>query len=184
MTFPKENNDRRANISAAADIFAEYGEFIFGIIFYKVHDKTLTEDLFQDFFLSLVDKPIPADVRNIKSYLYKSLKNDIIDAGRRTERYRSLKSDYAEYTDYFINNKSSRNAFKSEEQTDEIFELIGGNLKPSEARAITLRYKKNRSIGEIAKEMNVKKASVSMYICTGLKKLRRVLNVENSAKKP
>ena len=178
MALPSANNNDRANVKKAAGIFDEYGEFIFGIIFYKVHDKSLTEDLYQDFFLSLVSNPVPQDVRNIKSYLYKSLKNDVIDAGRRTERYRNLKSGYAEYTGYVINKKSSGNAFNSEERTDEIFELIGGNLKPSEARAITLRYKKDRSIGEIAKEMNVKKESVSRYICVGLDKLRRLLKVK------
>lgn len=178
MASPTENNKDRENVEKAAGVFEEYGEFIFGIIFYKVHDKSLTEDLYQDFFLSLVSNPVPPDVRNIKSYLYKSLRNDVIDAGRRTERYRNLKNGYAEYAGYVINKKTSRNAFISEERTDEIFELIGGNLKPSEVRAITLRYKKGRTIGEIAKEMNVKKESVSRYICVGLTKLRRLLNVK------
>jgi len=178
MALPNANNNDRVNVKKAGKIFEEYGEFIFGVILQKVQDKNLAEDLYQDFFLSLVSKPVPADVRNIKSYLYKSLKNDVIDAGRRTERYRNLKTGYAERTDYFINKKSSTNAFSSKERTDEIFELIGGNLTPSEARAITLRYKKDRSIGQIAKEMNVKKESVSRYICVGLDKLRRLLKVK------
>ncbi|MHC4740116.1 MAG: RNA polymerase sigma factor [Planctomycetota bacterium] len=178
MALPSAHNNDQANVKKAAGIFNEYGEFIFSVILYKVQDKTLAEDLYQDFFLSIVSNPVPPDVRNIKSYLYKSLKNDVIDAGRRTERYRNMKSGYAEYTGCVINKKSSRNAFNNEERTDEIFELIGGNLTPSEARAITLRYKKDRSIGEIAKEMNVKKESVSRYICVGLTKLRRLLNVK------
>jgi RNA polymerase sigma factor (sigma-70 family) len=178
MALPSAHNNDRANVKKAARIFDEYGEFIFSVILYKVQDKTLAEDLYQDFFLSIVSNPVPADVRNIKSYLYKSLKNDVIDASRRTERYRNMKSGYAEHTGYFINKKSSRNAFNNEERTDEIFELIGGNLTPSEARAITLRYKKDCSIGEIAKEMNVKKESVSRYICVGLTKLRQLLNVK------
>jgi len=178
MASPDENNNDRANVEKATRIFDEYGEFIFGVILSKVHDKNLAEDVYQDFFLSLVSRPITPDVRNIKSYLYKSLTNDIIDAGRKTERYHNLKNVYAEHTNYVVNKKRSRNALTNEGRTDEIFELIGGSLTPSEARAIALRYKKGRSIGEIAREMNVKKESVSRYLCVGLTKLRRLLNVE------
>jgi len=178
MPSPEENDNYRANVQKAAEIFDEYGEFILGVIILKVHDKNIAEDIYQDFFLSLVSRPVPPNVRNIKSYLYRSLTNDIIDAGRKNERYHNLKNVYAERTDYIVNKKRSRNALTHEGRTDKIFELIGGNLTPSEARAIALRYKKDQSIGEIAREMNVKKESVSRYICVGLTKLRRLLNVQ------
>lgn len=178
MPSPEENNNYRANTQKAAEIFDEYGKFILGVIISKVYDKSIAEDIYQDFFLSLVSRPIPPNVRNIKSYLYKSLTNDIIDAGRKTERYHNLKNVYADKADYIVNKKRSGNALTNEGRTDEIFELIGGSLTPSEARAIALRYKNDRTIGEIAREMNVKKESVSRYICVGLTKLRRLLNVE------
>ena len=119
MVSPTKNNNGRVNVEKAARIFDEYGEFIFGVILSKVQDKNLAEDLYQDFFLSLVSRPITPDVRNIKSYLYKSLTNDIIDAGRRTERYHNLKNVYADHTDYVVNKKRPRNALTNEERTDE-----------------------------------------------------------------
>ncbi|MHC4396539.1 MAG: RNA polymerase sigma factor [Planctomycetota bacterium] len=179
MTSPSSNTNDQANVSVATKIFAEYGGFIYGVIRYKVKDKALVDDLYQDFFLSLVSNPIPSSVRNIKSYLYRAVKNDIIDAGRKIERYRNLKNYYA--NNYPINKDSSKNAFINEERANEIFKLIGGKLTPSEARAITLRYKNDCSIKEVAQKMDVKKESVSRYICTGLNKIRRFLNVKRGS---
>lgn len=169
------------NGSFAAKIFAEYGDFIYGVIRYKVENEAQANDLYQDFFLSLVSNPIPAGVKNIKGYLYRAITNDIFDAGRRMERYKALMNKYADYLSFSINKGNSKNAFINKERTNQIFGLIEGYLSPSEAKAITLRYKNSCSIKEVAKEMDVKKESVSRYICTGLKKIRQLFKVKQGS---
>lgn len=178
MALLGANIDERANVSLAAKIFAEYGEFIYRVIRYKAKNETLADDLYQDFFLSLVSNPVPPGVKDIKRYFYKAINNDIIDASRRIKRYQNLKKNYAHYANYSINKNGSENAFINEGQINEIFELIGGKLTPREAKAITLRYKNDCSIEEVSQKMGVKKKSVSRYICTGLNKIRQLLNVK------
>jgi len=178
MQLPGKNSDDRANVDSAARVFAEYGDFIYAVIYHKIKDDNKANDLYQDFFLSLVSRPVPAHVQNVNSYLYKAIQNDIIDAGRRIQKYQTLMNKYAQYADFSINKNSSVNALDIKGQTDRIFKLIGGQLKPTEAKAIILRYKYNHSLEQVAQKMNVKKESVSRYVCTGLNKIRQSLRLK------
>ena len=162
------------NVNIAAKIFAEHADFIYAIIYRKVRNEAQADDLFQDFFLSLVSKPVPTGIKNIRSYLYRAITNDIIDANRRVKRYQTRIQRYAEVLNYVTNNNTPENALIVEEN-DKIFKLISRCLPSSEAQAITLRFKDNRDIEEVAAKMNVNKRSVSRYISVGLKKIRQFL---------
>jgi DNA-directed RNA polymerase specialized sigma24 family protein len=45
-------------------------------------------------------------------------------------------------------------------------------------KAILLRYRNQFEIEEVAREMSIKPRSVSRYISVGLKKIRRILNIQ------
>lgn len=181
MALPGTNSNNCAeNLSIAADIFAEYGGFIYNVIYSKTRNKAQTDDLYQDFFLSLVSKPPPVDIKNIKSYLYKAITNDIVDANRQVQRYQALMNKYADNLNLSINKPDSTDASTDEGSIKKVFSLIRGHLSPVEAKAITLRYNDNRSNEEIAKEIGAKKESVSRYICVGLKKIRQILAAEEN----
>ncbi|MGD8786184.1 MAG: sigma-70 family RNA polymerase sigma factor [Phycisphaerales bacterium] len=170
------DSEYRDNVSLATKVFAEYGDFIRAVICSKLKNKAQADDIFQDFFISLVNKPLPADVRNIKSYLYKAISNDVVDAARRTEKYQVQIHKYHKHQNYSVNKTSFGNAILGEEEElDKMFSLIKGRLRDSESQAIALRYKGHYSIKEVADKMGVKCTSVSRYISTGLKKMREFL---------
>ena len=170
------------NMDAAAEIFEDYGDFIRGVIRYQVRNNDQVDDLFQDFFLSLVAKPIPSSVQDIKSYLYRAITNDIIDVCRKVERYQAKVQRYSEQRGCFINKSSPENALIEEEQTDKMFELMKGRLSPREAQAISLRYKSNYNIKEVAVRMNVNDRTVSRYISVGLSRIRHFLMKKQGGK--
>lgn len=174
ITSPNTNTNNYANnVDIAARIFAEYGDFIYCIIRSEVKDEAQADDLYQDFFVSLVSNPVPVDAQNIKGYLYRAIINDIADAGRRTKRYKILMNKYADYLNFSINKNGSSDAFINEGQINEIFRVVGEQLSPTEAKAMALRYRNGCNIKETAKKMNVKKETVNRYICMGLKKIRQ-----------
>lgn len=164
-----------SNVARAAEIFSEYGDFIRAVIYYQIKNDDQADDLFQDFFLSLVSEPLPADIQNIRGYLYKMITNDIVDAARRVERYKTLMKKYAECFNYSINKNRPENALIEIEQTNKLFKLIKGRLRHSEAQAITLRYRNSYNIKEVAKKMHVNNRTVSRYISAGLSKIRQFL---------
>jgi RNA polymerase sigma factor (sigma-70 family) len=162
-----------SNVEHAARIFSEYGDFILAVIRYQCGDHAQADDLLQDFFLSLVSKPVPADIRNVKGYLYRAITNDIVDAARRVQKYRALMHKYAESVDYAVNKNTPENALVETEEMNKTLKLIERCLPHSEAQAITLRYRENCDIQEISKKMRINNRSVSKYISAGLRKIRR-----------
>lgn len=174
MYGQKKAGSYKNSVNIAAKVFAEQADFIYAIICRKVRDEAQADDLYQDFFLSLVSKPVPPGVKDIRGYLYRAITNDIIDANRRVKSYQARLRRYAEVLNYTTNNNTPENALIAEEN-DKIFKLIGRCLPSSEAQAITLRFKDNHDIEEVAVKMNVNKRSVSRYISVGLKKIRQFL---------
>jgi len=162
------------NVHIAGEVFSEYRDFIYGVIRSKVQDDYQADDLFQDFFLYLVSRPPSIDVRNMKSYLYRAITNDIADAMRRVKKYRAKVSRYAERLTYSKANGDPQKALIRMEETKKMFELIEGYLTRSEARAITLRHRNHHDTREVAEIMGVNNRSVSRYISVGLRKLRKL----------
>jgi RNA polymerase sigma factor (sigma-70 family) len=174
----KEASELPDNVTGAARIISEYGDFIRTIICYKVKNEDTAEDLFQDFYLSLVSKPIPAEVRNVRSYLYKSITNDILDATRRTEQYKTRINKYANFAKYSVNKSTPENALIEAEETNKMFEAIEGWLQRRESQAISLRYRDSFDVKEAANKMNVDDRTVSRYVSSGLSKIRHYLAVK------
>lgn len=172
-----------SNVEHAAEVFSEYGDFILAIIRYQASNQAQADDLFQDFFLSLVSRPIPQNIRNIKSYLYKAISNDIVDATRRAEKYQARIRKYADCLNYSVNKSTPKNALiEEEEEINKMFKFIEGCLPPSEAQVITLRYKYNNNIKDIARKMHVNDRSVRKYIFRGLSKLRQFWTVNSETR--
>ena len=178
MLLGRNTNSNVNGVDVTNGIFSKYGDFIHGVIKSKVSDDSQADDLFQDFFLSLVSEPPSDEVQNMKSYLYRVITNDLTDAMRRVQKYQVQVSRYAERFIYSKPNGDPQKTLIRIEETKKMFELIEENLKQSEARAIILRYRNNYDIGEIAETMDVDKKSVSRYISTGLKKLRKLLTLK------
>lgn len=179
LALPSSNSyDYPKGVERAACIFTEHGDFIHAVIRSRVKDHAQADDLFQDFFLSLVCKPPPASVKKLKSYLFRAITNDMVDAVRRVEKYRARMHRYAEPLRYITGNGDPEKTLAGAEEMNRTFELIERRLQPSEARAITLRYRNDFSIQEIAETMRVDNRSVSKYLYKGLKKIRQLLTVK------
>jgi RNA polymerase sigma factor (sigma-70 family) len=174
MTLP-ETTTCQKNVGTATAVFAEYEDFIHMVIYSQVKNKSYAEDVFQDFFISLVSKPVPRNVKNIKSYLYRAICNDIVDNQRQVERYNVQIKKYQERLNFSINNTKPENALIKDEQLNKMIDMIKGRLTSSQSQAIALRYGTNRTVQEIAEKMGVKCTSVSRYICTGLRRMRQYL---------
>ena len=164
-----------SGVERAAEVFDEHGDFIRKVIHFHVRNKTEAEDLFQDLFLSIVARPIPKEVRNVKGFLYKLITDTIKDAYRRIIRYQTRIHKYAEFHLRIIENHPDAGLIDVEE-TKKMYELIEKHLPTKEALAVTLRYKHDCDMEEVAEKMGVKTRSVSRYVSVGLKKIGHVLD--------
>lgn len=172
----------RNNVDAASEVLAKHETFIRRVISNilkdeKEKDETIVDDVFQDLFLSLVYKPVPADVKDLRGYLYKTIIHDIVDATRRIERYQAVIAKYREQLDFPIDSTFPEDTLTTEEELNELLEIVKRQLPDRECQAIALRYGNCLSVREIAEKMLVDSRSVSRYISEGLKKMRCSLQV-------
>ena len=176
MIRAKEKIDVPNNIDLAMKVFEEHGDFIHTVFRFHVRNAAEVDDLFQDFFLSLISKPIPKEVQNIRGFLYRVLSDKVKDRIRRIKRYHARIYRYAEYCRRDVKDAPENAAIEAEE-TERMFRLIQRHLSRSEALAVTLRYKNRQDTKEIAEKIGVKPRSVSRYVSVGLKKLRQAIGV-------
>lgn len=174
------NAEIQTKVKLATEIFAEHGNEILAIIRFNVNDKSRADDIFQDFFLSIVYQPVPKGIKNVKGYLYRGAINDVIDAARRTKSYRARIHRYAEYRKYSIIHEDPQNIVIQAEERQKMIQLIERQLPPREAEAVIKRYGRDISISDAAREMHVNKRTFSRYLCLGLKKIRQFLLVLES----
>jgi len=168
------------NTKSAAQIFADHGSFIQTVINCRVKDRHLRKDIYHDFFLELVKRPIPADISNIKSYLYKAVCNDIYDAMRKIKRYKQHLFNNQMLSDRVLVEPAVDDCLIASEEARKMFKIIETNLPSKQADVLKLRHQKDLSNSEIAKNLNVGRSTVSVYYSTGIKKLRGILEKETS----
>ncbi len=171
-----EKND--SPVERATAIFVEHGEFIRRIIRFHAGGKLDVEDLYQEFYLVLIRKPVPADVRNVKNYLYRALVHHVINAIRLRDTHAQTLKKYAQETRISINNEEVGNAFIEEEHRDATVAGLARHLQEREAQAFVMKYRDDCSIREIATRMGITRRTVSRYLSESLRKLHRRLAAE------
>lgn len=174
-----DNKRQGEAVAAAVKVFAKHGNFVRSVIRLHVHDPSRREDLYQELFLRLILQPIPARVENVRGYLYRAIINDVVDVAREKENDQRHLRKYAERARNFIHKSPSPSAIieRTEEHVS-IFAYLTKQLKRREAEVVILRYRDNYSIGEIAAEVGIDRRSVSRYLTSGLRQLRRKLAIE------
>lgn len=170
--FESNNN----SIQDAGQIIVEHEDFIRGVISSQNPTNISVDDLFQDFYLALIAKPIPEDIRSMKGFLYKAIINHLATSFKRTRLYEKKIKKYKNISKFKDNKNDSTSALIIEEEMDKMFELIKENTPKQKYRAIALRYREGYSIKEVADKMGIQYASVTRYISTGLRKVRQCMS--------
>ena len=162
------------SVDIAYQVFEEHGDFIRRVIRFHLGNKPEAEDVFQDLFVFLALKPLPGNIHNIESFLYKVVTARIIDKFRHESRIKALIGRYAQKKTSF-SEVFEKDFMAETEKMDRMFNLVERNLPRNEALAVMLRYKYNYDIRETAKKMGVKPRSVSRYLSVAISKLRGVV---------
>lgn len=165
----------RKRVGLAAEIFDRYGDEIRTIIHFNVKDKSKADDIFQEFFVSIVRKPIPTDIKDIRAYLYRAVTNDVIDVSRQTKCHRDRIQKYAECRKYFVISEDPQDTAIQVENTKKMIQLIESHLPKREAEVVVQRFGHGFSTTDTAEKMQVDKRIVSRYLSAALKKMRQYI---------
>ena len=160
------------NVQRVSELFEEHGDTIRTTIAVHVNNKSTIDDMFHDFFLALVKKPIPQNTNNVRAYLRRAAKNDVLDAACKTKSYHLRNRRYARmHMDRFETPAPDDLAVHAED-IRQLFGVVKKQLVQHEAEAIIQKYHHDRDTSEAADAMNIHKRSFSHYLCTGMKRLQ------------
>jgi RNA polymerase sigma factor (sigma-70 family) len=162
----------RKRVGLAAEVFDRYGDEIRAIIYFNVKDKSRADDIFQELFVSIVQKPIPSGIQDIRAYLYRAVTNDVIDVSRQIKNHQDHIQKYAECRKYSAIPEDPQKTAIQTEGTKNMFQLIESRLPKREAEVLVQRYGHGLSTTDTAEKMNVDKSIVSRYLSLALKKMR------------
>ena len=163
------------SVECATRIIAEYGDFIRLIIHLHVNDKNLEEDIFQDFFLSLVANPISTSIESTKGYIYTAILHDVADYQRKQYRNVTCTKKYLKKMENCVNKIDPLDALIIDEEKKRMYKLIKEQSLGKEYDAIILRYRDGNNIQRVAEKMGLTNASVRKYLSKGLKRVRKYL---------
>jgi len=176
MSDGNNGEDTRRRVKRAEEVFDRYGDEIRAMIGFTVRDKSSAEDIYHDFFVSIVKKPIPTGIENVRAYLYRAVSNDVVDRFRKARNQREGIQGYATYRrDHFVQ-KGPHNAAIEAEETERMLRLIENHLPPREANAIIQRCGIGSDRTAANSEPHIDKRSVSRYLTEAIKKMRRIVS--------
>ena len=171
-------NNCTAGVDRTAKVFEEHGSFIRATIRSKTSGQIEEDDIFQDVFVALVRAPVPDDVQDVKSYLYRVIIHDIFDAMRRKAVYRAKLTRYADTLRETGSDEGPERALISREELGKVLGLVESCLPRSEFEAVRLRYADNQDNKEIAAGMGLQSRTVRQYIHRGLRRARQILTAQ------
>jgi len=168
-------------VEVAAKIIDEYGGLVRSIIHLHADNDYDADDIFQDFFLSLVNKPIPLSPKDTKAYLAQAAINDVFDAIRRRKNYRQHLTQYYQSSKYRRNTQGTPQSIMLQaEEIQKLFDLVKERLATREAEAVLQKYRCGHDTSEAAEEMGINTRTFDRYVCIAMKKLSESVSRKES----
>lgn len=154
-------------------VFNYYYSSLCAFCLQYVKDKTASEDLVQDFFVSLWMESHRLQIRtSLKSYLFAAVKNRCLDVQKHQKVAEKFKS-------YIIssaaNQTNSTEQYYAESELRQIVQNSMEKLPPRCREIFEMSRVKGMSNQEISEKLNISKRTVELQISNSLKFLRKEL---------
>ena len=162
-------------VGLAAEVFGKYGDEILAVIRFNVDDQSRANDIYQDFFISLVRKPIPSHIQDVRGYLYKAVTNDVIDSSRRVRNRQNNTQKYAYVYKHCISQKNPHDLMIHDEETERMLRLIKNHLPRRETGVFLMRRSEGLNTAATARKLSLTKRTVSRYLSIATKKIRHIV---------
>ncbi len=143
------------------------------------------EDIIQDVALSLLNKlDVDSQIENLAGYMYRSLKNKIIDEKRKAGNNFSVEYfERNQKVDAQVNSISdetySENSYSPEINNELLYEALS-QLKPDEQAIIISTEFENKTFGELSEKWNVPIGTLLSRKHRALAKLYNILTIEKN----
>lgn len=169
---------KRGNDKAFLFIYRKYVKSLFNYGCQFTADRELVKDCIHDLFVSLKRKHrILADIKFIKPYLFKSLRNDIIRTVNKKQKYLSYDEQVAQEFKITIAHESKLIDEELFLESREALNRAFKDLPPRQREAVLLYYYEGLSYKEIAQILDIKMVkSARKLIYRAINNMRKGIN--------
>lgn len=168
---------RKGESKALGNLFEAFSDSLFDYGSRFTLNKDLVEDCIQDLFLRLHNnrEKLPL-IDNLQFYLFRSLKNIMINAMVKNQRYVYVSpQDLPFFTEYKMSHNPEAESFPIDMQ--EKLQSILNTLSARQREAIYLRYQEGMTYDEVSQLLNMKYQSARNLIHRSMKKIREEMNL-------
>jgi RNA polymerase sigma-70 factor (ECF subfamily) len=164
----KSTNNR--NLQELAANYNELVDQIFRFTYLKTSSRETAEDLTSECFLSTIKYLQTNEVQNLRAFLYKTVRNKIIDHYRIKGR--------VIYSDEAVLANEDEIGYEDvvTRQDARMVRDALVNLKDDDKEVLTLRYIEGLPVNDIAKIVGKNPVAVRVQIFRALRKMKEVLN--------
>ena len=159
-------------VEQAGEFFLQHGERIRAIVGYVAQDEDRADDLYQEFYLSLVKRPLPSDIKDMDNYLFTVLLNSARGQRRRDRQYRECVQKYAQDRGEPVAQCDIADVVARTDEVNRIFRVAKKVLGRREFEAVQLRYYEGQDNQDVGRQLGLKANTIARYLWSGIEKIR------------
>lgn len=172
---------KNGEYQALSQIYKYYINSLFDYGVKICPDDALVKDSIQEVFIKLIDKRTQLVIgENIHVYIYKSLRNEILEALRSDRRKKNISGQIIPEDTHVSSIEQSIVRSEEELQTQRLIDQAIGQLTDYQREAIFLRYNQQFGYDEIAEMLGIDVASARTLVYRALKKVKEHLSVKTT----
>jgi RNA polymerase sigma factor (sigma-70 family) len=168
---------RKGDDKAFARLYEKFSDMLFRYALKFINDEETIKDCIQELFIKLYEnRKSLAQTDNVKFFLFRSLKNKLIDHLRKSEPLIYVSPLELQFSaDYYLepDNDDSGN----DTEVMEKFESVLNTLNARQKEALYLRYQMGMSYDEIAQLLNINNQSARNLVHRTITKIRKDMDL-------
>lgn len=162
---------KQGSKTAFDHIFKTYWEFAYLSAYKRLQDEDAAKDIAQDLFISLWERREHLEIENLSGWIYTSVRYKVINYLKSV----SIDSRYHNQLGKLMDDHYIYHAMDKED-TAVIFEYVVRDLPERMRQIYELSRKQEKTIDEIAAELQISTQTVKNQLSAALKIVRKKLN--------
>lgn len=155
----------------AESIFHEYNDKVFGFVLHNVKDYALAKDITQDVFLKVcLNESRINEIHDVSNYIFLITRNTLIDHFRKAAHDKKYRKTLKERWMNPIQNLMDQNHYGY------ILDSALNKLSERQRTIYSLHSLDGKSIGDIARELNLSYFTVKNHLAEARKNLKSLID--------
>lgn len=155
----------------AESIFNEYNDKVFGFVLHNVKDYALAKDITQDVFLKVcLNESRIKEIHDVSNYIFLITRNTLIDHFRKAAHDKTYRKTLKEKWMNPIQN------FMDQSHYGYILDSALDQLSEHQRTIYSLHSRDGKSIGDIARELDLSYFTVKNHLAEARKNLKKLID--------